>query len=424
MCTFKITNCPTPLDIDSFLPMGGPDAINTIERDGIFFTHSLLHITGTKTVQPVVKSEKIYMLLGEIYNYGPKFKSEMTYIIKMYETYGSAFTEKLDGEYLIVVYEDGIINFFTDPWSTRQAWYETIDNYFYFGTFPLDEKNVTATRLRNNSHYTFDTKTNALTLEDGELHKWDLNQYKTDLTDWTAAFEKAVVKRWCNDMVLSLSGGLDSIAIALCLADYKLSYNSINLCLYDCEDMVTYGTTLLYTKSYNKAYMIKGYEQDDSIQFKRLKDAGISHNGSRRIVKKIQEMGLRVNLAGHGADEIMTNYMNKDTVIPHSEFTVWPEDLSEIFPYSHFYALRESCDLRSAYKRNILDKHELISLTYGVELRNVFLDIDLVQEWLWLLPELKNKDIKYPLVKYLQDRNIKLPSNVVSFNRQNDFKDV
>ena len=423
MCTFKITNCPTPLDIDSFLPMGGPDAINTIERDGIFFTHSLLHITGTKTVQPFEKNEKLFLLLGEIYNYDRALESEIAYVAAMYETHGAQFTEKLDGEYLVIVYEDGIIKFFTDPWSTRQAWYETFDDYFYFGTFPLDEKNSTATRLKNNSYYTYDTTTKILQLEYDSLHEWDLNQHKTDLTDWTIAFEKAVVKRWSNDMVLSLSGGLDSIAIALCLADYKLAYNSINLSLVDCEDMVTYAATLLYTRAYNKAFVIKTHNLDGSIEVRRLNDAGVWHSASRIIAKKIKDMGLKVNLAGHGAEEIMTNYMNKDKIDPPSEFTIWPDNLTEIFPYSHFYALRASNNLRSAYKRNILDKHELISLTYGVELRNVFLDINLTQEWLWLSPELKNKDIKYPLVKYLKDRNIKLPDRVVSFNMQNDLRD-
>jgi len=425
MCTFKITNCPTPLDIDSFLSLGGPDAINTISRDGISFTHSLLQITGEKTVQPVVKSKRIFMLLGEIYNYDTKFKSEISYVIKMYETYGSKFTEKFDGEYLVVVYDNGILNFFTDPWSTRQVWYETFDNYFYFGTFPLNEKIATATRLRNNSHYTYDTNTNILNLVDDALHKWDLNQYKTDLTDWTKAFEKAVLKRWHSDMVLSLSGGMDSTAIALCLADYKMPYNSINLRLVDCEDMVTYTQTLLYTKEFNKPYMIREYESDDSIEYNRLKNAGLSHNGSRRIAKKIKELDLKVNLAGHGAEEIMTNYMNKDLIDPPSEFDVWPDDLNAVFPYSHFYALRASNDQTCPYRRNILDKHELISLTYGVELRNVFLDIDLTQEWLWLSPELKNRDIKYPIVKYLEDRNIKVPDKpAISFNRQNDFKDI
>jgi asparagine synthetase B (glutamine-hydrolysing) len=413
------------LDIDSFLPLGGPDATNTIERDGIFFTHSLLHITGPKMIQPLEKNEKLFLLLGEIYNYDRELESEIAYVAAMYEAHGSQFTEKLDGEYLVVIYEDGIIKFFTDPWSRRQAWYETFDDYFYFGTFPLDEKNATATRLKNNSYYTFDPKTKNLQLEYDTLHEWDLNQHKTDITDWTIAFEKAVMKRWHSGMVLSLSGGLDSTAIALCLADYKLPYSSINLALVECEDMITYAQTLLYTKEFNTPYMIKTYESDNSVEYNRLKNAGLSHNGSRRIAKKIKELGLKVNLAGHGAEEIMTNYMNKDLIDPPSEFTVWPNDLNSVFPYSHFYALRASNGHTGSYRRNILDKHELISLTYGVELRNVFLDIELAQEWLWLSPELKNRTIKYPIVKYLQDRNIKIPdSPSISFNRQNDFKDI
>jgi len=422
MCTFKITNCPHELDIDRFLHLGGPDVTWTVKKEGISFTHSLLSVTGQRTVQPIEQGERLYMLMGEVYNYDRKFKSDVYYVASMYELYGDKFIDKLDGEYLVIVYDKRIIHIFTDTWSTRQVWYEKIGEYFYFGTYPLDEvankrfhrdlsmRNVTATRLKHNSHYAFDPSLNELTLVDGELHKWDLNQYKIDLTDWNKAFEKAVVKRWHEKTMLSLSGGLDSSAVALCLADYGLKYSSINLCMTDAEDMLTYAQVLQYTRKYNDAYMVK--EPDNagpSIQRKRLIDAGVYHHAYSRVAKETNKRGFRVILTGHGADEIMCNYMNKPIVQPRSEFDRWPDDLTSIFPYHHFYG---------GYQRDIIDKHEYTSLTYALECRNVYLDNELTQEWLWLSPEIKNMGIKYPLVSYLKDRSITLPSKVAAFAGQ------
>ena len=263
MCTFKITNCPENLYIDDFLPLGGPDGKKTIESDGVHYTHHLLSITGEKTLQPIKYNDKIYMLLGEVYNYDKNLPSDIYYVIKMYETYGEKFYEHLDGEYLIIVKDKNEINFFTDIWSTRQIWYGEFDSYFYFSTMPLSEKSMNRfnhihgkrrkieTRLQNNSHYVFDLVNKKLTQKNDCLYQWNLDQYKEDLNDWNEAFEEAVVKRWHPNLLLGLSGGLDSTAIALCLSDKKLKFNSLNINFNEAEDMQTYLQACLYTKDYN-----------------------------------------------------------------------------------------------------------------------------------------------------------------------------
>ena len=50
-------------------------------------------------------------------------------------------------------------------------------------------------------------------------------------------------------------------------------------------------------------------------------------------------------------------------------------------------------------------KEEMVSGSHGIEGRYPFLDKYLVQEFLWLTPELKNKNYKSVLFEYLTKNN-------------------
>ena len=52
-----------------------------------------------------------------------------------------------------------------------------------------------------------------------------------------------------------------------------------------------------------------------------------------------------------------------------------------------------------------LAKEEYVAGAYGIETRYPFLDIDVVQEFLWLTPELKNRYYKSVLHDYLSHNN-------------------
>ena len=49
-----------------------------------------------------------------------------------------------------------------------------------------------------------------------------------------------------------------------------------------------------------------------------------------------------------------------------------------------------------------IKRDEYIGGYYGIETRYPFLDKDVVQEFLWLSHDLKNKNYKAPLKKYLE----------------------
>ena len=59
-----------------------------------------------------------------------------------------------------------------------------------------------------------------------------------------------------------------------------------------------------------------------------------------------------------------------------------------------------------------LNELEDIANVYGIEIRYPYLDVDLVQEFLWLKVELKNIYYKSPLREYLLRNNVPFEENV------------
>lgn len=411
MCTFKITNYKDNLDVDRYLKLGGPDLTNSIVIDNIIFEHNLLSVTGEFTPQPIQTENYLYMLLGEVYNYDKALPSDIYYVIEMHEKYGDRFVEKLDGEYLIVVYDklNKKINLFTDIWSTRQAWFESWEDYFYFGTFPKEEVfdrfkawnfygRDNLIRLLENSHYTFDVNTKKL-YSLSNLHKWNLDQTEETFTHYKNCLEKAILKRYKEDAIVCLSGGLDSSVIALCLADHKLPFRSVSLNSTNAEDQKTFNSVLNYTKEYNTNFNYKQFIKLD--QFDRLTKFNLDTKAISQLAQRCYDLNTKVVIQGNGSDEIYNNYNEYGK--KENKNLNWPENLSSIFPWTHFYA---------GQNRSLIDKKELIFLSYGLEIRNVFLDRDLTQAWLNLSSRLKNISLKAGLKEYLLDRNIPIPIKV------------
>ena len=113
------------------------------------------------------------------------------------------------------------------------------------------------------------------------------------------------------------------------------------------------------------------------------------------ICDMANEEGLKVNLSGSGADEITSDYgHNGKKYFAHSNFGgKFPNDLSTIFPWNSFYESSQS---------SYIAKEEYAGGSYGIETRYPFLDKAVVQEFLWLKPELKNSVYKAPINNYLR----------------------
>lgn len=414
MCTFKITNYNKEFKIDKYLKLGGPDLSEQIIIDGVSFTHNLLSITGEVTPQPIIKNNILYMLLGEIYNYDRKYKSDIYSVIELYEFHGDKFTEFLDGEFLVIVFDitSGLINFYTDPWATKMAWFNTFDDYFYFGSFSLTD---TSLRLLHNSHSVFNVKTKEFSYINKNLHKWYLKQYKDNYKDWTLYFMQAVDKRFHKESVLALSGGLDSSAIAACMKDLHQSFDSIILNFSkDREDSNSLNSIINYITNENDNII---WVDNPKILNTRTKSftfiikKDLEDHPLNYICSTVNSLNKRVLFTGQGADEIMDNYITKFThrSTNNLNMSYWPDDLENYFPYDNFYENKQ---------RRQIDANQYISLSNGIEIRNPFLDKQLAQEWLSLSVDLKRSGFKSPLQNFLLNRGIELPKKIAGLGNQ------
>jgi len=106
----------------------------------------------------------------------------------------------------------------------------------------------------------------------------------------------------------------------------------------------------------------------------------------------------RLYLTGMGADEIFSDYgFGGVKKTNHSNFGgLFPDDLSTVFPWASFYY---------SSMESYLAKEEYVAGLHGLEARYPFLDKDVVQEFLWLTPELKNSQYKSVLDNYFVQNN-------------------
>ena len=111
------------------------------------------------------------------------------------------------------------------------------------------------------------------------------------------------------------------------------------------------------------------------------------------ISKLAQKENYKIYLSGQGADEIISDYgWGGFKIYPHSQFGgLFPKNLTQVFPWKSFF---------SGTQIDYINKEECVAGCYGMETRYPFLDVELVQEFLWLTSELKNKSYKSCIKEY------------------------
>jgi asparagine synthetase B (glutamine-hydrolysing) len=388
MCTFLVTNRKNLTNTD-FLKSGGPDGTSTIVRDGITFTHNLLSVTGEYTLQPIEQYGRLFYLLGEVYNRNMNYRSDVYDVAHAWNT---QTLNSLQGEYLLLIYENSILHIITDTWSTRQVYYtKYTDDEWALSTLPLLN---TSERLMSNSHYIMH---NNILTHLSYMRSWNLDQNVQSYDRIYDALWNAIDSRWTKNAVVLLSGGVDSSVIALRYAETKRPFRSLTLKINDVEDNNTLNSLLNVTKEYNTNYIMDTYDENFHPIW-----------GAAQYVSNT--LDSKVMIVGHGADEIYCNYNNKKKMNDfNNPFDVWPDDLSDVFPYRHFY---------DGLMRKHLDTYETNSLSHGVEIRNTYCDVNLTQEWLNLTPNLKNTRHKDFLLKYMEKCEVSIPNKIAAMSMQ------
>lgn len=388
-----------------FIQKRGQDFTNKVERNGFTFVHNLLHITGEFTPQPYENDGIVCLYNGEIYNH--KFiKSDGENIIPLYKKYGVDFPKYLDGEWAIALYDfnNKLALFISDLFATKPLWRNDLECGSY-------ESGVGGHKIPANTieivH--FDGKE-----EIKSIHEWDLNQHKENYDDWIVAFEKSIQKRATKDCFLGLSSGYDSGAIACALNKTGIDFKAY--IIEGREDRKVLEERMKLIKDFEFITSTKDFKQElkwiyeDIEHFKykikyigpRKGDESIQNDNASvalsLICRKAHQEKRKVYLSGQGSDEIISDY------------GVWPNQstFKGKFPekltiWENFY---EGCQY------SYLGKEEYVAGSHSIETRYPYLDSDVVQEFLWLKPDLKNKYYKAPIREYLIRNNFPFSEGV------------
>jgi len=371
--------------------------LHRTEINGLTFFHSLLPITGKFTKQPFVSRDIVCEYNGEIYNH-TFLRSDGENIIPLYRQHGIRFPQSLDGEFAIALYDFGsdLALFITDPFGTKPLWRNGIECASY-------ESGVGGHRIKPNTIEGVRISTGEEILN-FNYHEWRWVQYKENYDDWISAFERSVEKRATPNCFIGLSSGYDSGAIANALnklgTDYKayIVENNENKDILDKrKEGIKYE---IVTVDPNIKYVLK--KRVEKVIYNHSSEAEIVDDvaslGLASICKLARKEGRKVLLSGQGADEIIGDYK----LYPkQSNFGgVFPKELSEWENFS------------GGFQRDYLNKEEYIGGAFNVETRYPFLDKEVVQEFLWLTPELKNRNYKAPIFKYLTKNNVPFDKEV------------
>lgn len=455
MCGFLISDKTYDTKANSFkyLNSRGPDSLNHLNKSNINFYHTLLSLTGEFTNQPIVDDSVIVTFNGEIYNYKDfgDLPSDGYAILEAYKIHGEDFINYLDGEFSIVIYDDTNkkIVFATDIFATKPFYYTLEGESFSFSSYKetiqdLGFKEVK--KLHANSLGIFDLNSKKLTIKN-PYFKFDLNQHKNSFKDWESAFLKSIEKRFKNidsEIVLPLSSGMDSGSIAC--AFNKLGIKSTIFSFYGNEHkIILLRRLIIEMKRKNKIYIKRYLTQRTTKRlvedmYKRIPHFkyGVSQNEKDLVVDGFNDRGskglmylldkvksnnknIKILASGQGGDEVYSNLQNYSFGNIQNP-KIFGDNISDIFPWENFYESSQA---------SYLIRNESISGGFGIEGRYPLLDKQVVQEYLWLKPELKNDSFKSPLSYFLINNNYPIKTgdpeeinrgfNVINTSRTNKF---
>lgn len=375
MCGFLVSNREIA-DFDYvtfFLSRRGPDHTSIYKRNGVTFVHFLLSITGRFARQPFMDDDIVCVFNGEIYN-AADVASDGDCLIPFYRMHGVTFSRFLDGEYAIVLvdFRERRVLFYSDIFGSKPLYVASEGSDWGISSYhsPLARMGFSNISKVAAAGYDF-----------------SLQQFKSTFDDWTTAFERSVSKRLSNRGVfIGLSSGYDSGAIDCALRRLGATYRAFTIGPEECPGR---ESTRMPFERVDLSLVEPGTVYDLS------KD--LATHGLSQICRAANQQGLRVNLSGQGADEIFSGYNvgRKFSMV---------QQLSK--------------DFYSGRQERYLSKEEHVAGAYGIETRYPYLDKDVVQEFLWLSPELKNERYKAPLHYYMTKNSYPfIPEKKLGFGR-------
>jgi len=430
MCSFIVTNRTLSEEIklsaNRFSQSRGPDLTNIFSDPDtkITWLHNLLHITGEKTPQPFVEGDFVATFNGQIYNY-KKFKSDAPsdgYCI--IDVFKNSAWKDLDGEFAIVFHDKkkNTITVASDAFATKPCWISISGSDFAISSYASSNLALGFSRDKTfktapNMLYTIDL--NTMSVSRDEIYKFNLDQNVGSFDKWCELFDLSVKKRienTCEKFFVGLSSGYDSGCIVSSLQKHDAKFTTYSVRAAESLPLLEKRHSmldesrrhLLFMKetdfNSHKKYISEESEPYESAYTMNNKKYVVQNDkgsvGTSFICNHAMQDGYKIYMSGHGSDEVYSDYGFLGYPIPGFEHCdiagYYPEDLSTCFPWKNFNGYRM---IDFAYK------DESVGGSYGIEVRYPFLDRDLVQEFLNIKHDLKNKHYKSPLHHYLKKNN-------------------
>ena len=418
MCSILFTNKEiTDPKVNELLQKRGPDGTHTQSFGEYNFIHNLLSLTGDTTKQPVEQEGIIVTFNGEIYNYldiDPLAKSDIYSIITAYKKYGDKFIQYLDGEFALVLLDTNKqkIIFSSDIFKTKPLFYAFDEKYIGVSTFETPLRHLgfpQVNRVIPNHSYVIDLEKQDI--KTNIIKEFDLNQHKDNFNDWIKAFEKSIEKRASQSgdkkLFIGLSSGYDSGAIACALNKLKVDNKCYSIYASENPDIINQRKEILnnvqtinLTKSEYDEW--NNYVQQNCESFISNQYSGYDIKNDKAsvglafICNLAKKENRKIYLSGQGADEIISDYgIFGKKLFGDQQSTfggIFPDNLENHFPWKNFF---------DGTMEMYIAKEEYVAGAFGIETRYPFLDPQVVQEFLWLLPELKNKYYKSVIHEYL-----------------------
>lgn len=441
MCSFLVTNKEVA-DVESvnyYLKFRGPDHTEIKKVDDWTFIHNLLSITGEFTPQPLENNGVFLIFNGEIYNYNQKgeYASDGYFILEEYLQKGKEFVHSLDGEFALVILDTNIqhLYFACDCFATKPLYFSSRDgkdigvSSYRSALEKLNFLNIN----RVSPNLLFDVDLKEWKIENTPIKKWDLTQTVDTFEPWNDAFFKSIEKRTSykeTPILVPMSSGYDSGSI-VCALQEKQYDNFLTYSFVGNEDSTVVSNRLSKHRGFSKTNSVINHSIRDSEKKQVLDEMlrfvepfyygympddtdmnGFDDKGAIGLYYLLREMknkyGIKVQLSGQGGDEIMGNLQTYGFGKKYNP-SVWPADQKTVFSWANFY-----------YGSNwsYLNKEECIAGSLGIETRYPLLDKDVVQCFLNLTPELKNRFYKAPLHNLFEKYQFPFKQEKLGFNLQ------
>lgn len=430
MCSISVFyNSEIVPNSENLMRYRGPDREHSITKNKFYFKHYLLSLTGDMVKQPIENNDVICLFNGEIYNYKEfgEFESDVFSIVQSYKNYGDDFVKMLDGEFslFLIDFEKNIFYMSSDIFGTKPLFYSLENGFGLASQQSFLEKNgyKNIQRIQPNTTLKFDLEFNLISKTN--VYDFSLEEFVDNFDQWNDSFLKSIQKRFMgvnHEIILPLSSGHDSGGIACALNILEIPYISYSILgqensiiLNDRIKMNRYVS--YYSEKIDREicdfnlqercepfYYGKDYNSKEMFGFDDPGSKGLSFILSE--IKK-RHPNVKILASGQGSDEIMSNNQNYSFGGSKNPAFYNLDTLKKTFPWQNFY---------EGANYSYLNKEESISGSFGIEGRYPFLDKDVVQSYLNLLPELKNMYFKSPLTNFLMKNRYPINNIKQGFN--------